>query len=31
LGFFVGQVMKMTQGQANPRLVNDILKKILDS
>ncbi len=29
-GFFVGQVMKMTKGQANPRMVNEILKKRLD-
>ena len=28
-GFFVGQVMKETQGKANPKSVNDILKKIL--
>jgi len=28
-GFFVGQVMKATQGKANPQLVNDLLKKIL--
>jgi aspartyl-tRNA(Asn)/glutamyl-tRNA(Gln) amidotransferase subunit B len=28
-GFFVGQVMKATQGKANPRLVNKILKKKL--
>jgi aspartyl-tRNA(Asn)/glutamyl-tRNA(Gln) amidotransferase subunit B len=28
-GFFVGQVMKATQGKANPQLVNDILKKLL--
>jgi aspartyl-tRNA(Asn)/glutamyl-tRNA(Gln) amidotransferase subunit B len=28
-GFFVGQVMKATQGKANPQLVNDILKKRL--
>ena len=28
-GFFVGQVMKATGGQANPGLVNDILKKKL--
>ena len=28
-GFFVGQVMKVTQGKANPGLVNDILKKKL--
>jgi aspartyl-tRNA(Asn)/glutamyl-tRNA(Gln) amidotransferase subunit B len=30
LGFFVGQVMKATRGQANPRAVNDLLKKALD-
>ena len=29
IGFFVGQVMKETQGKANPGLVNDILKKKL--
>ncbi len=29
IGFFVGQVMKETQGKANPRAVNDILKKKL--
>ena len=28
-GFFVGQVMKATQGQANPGLVNNILKEEL--
>jgi len=28
-GFFVGQVMKATQGKANPQLVNQILKKKL--
>jgi aspartyl-tRNA(Asn)/glutamyl-tRNA(Gln) amidotransferase subunit B len=28
-GFFVGQVMKATQGKANPQLINDLLKKIL--
>ena len=28
-GFFVGQVMKVTQGKANPRLVNELLKKKL--
>ncbi len=28
-GFFVGQVMKATQGKANPALVNDILKQKL--
>jgi aspartyl-tRNA(Asn)/glutamyl-tRNA(Gln) amidotransferase subunit B len=28
-GFFVGQVMKATQGKANPALVNELLKKKL--
>jgi aspartyl-tRNA(Asn)/glutamyl-tRNA(Gln) amidotransferase subunit B len=28
-GFFVGQIMKATQGKANPTLVNDLLKKAL--
>jgi aspartyl-tRNA(Asn)/glutamyl-tRNA(Gln) amidotransferase subunit B len=28
-GFFVGQVMKSTQGKANPQLVNNLLKKML--
>jgi aspartyl-tRNA(Asn)/glutamyl-tRNA(Gln) amidotransferase subunit B len=28
-GFFVGQAMKATQGKANPRLVNELLKKML--
>ncbi len=28
-GFFVGQVMKETQGKANPKLVNEILRKML--
>jgi aspartyl-tRNA(Asn)/glutamyl-tRNA(Gln) amidotransferase subunit B len=28
-GFFVGQVMKATQGKANPQLLNDLLKKML--
>jgi aspartyl-tRNA(Asn)/glutamyl-tRNA(Gln) amidotransferase subunit B len=28
-GFFVGQVMKVSGGKANPQLVNEILKKIL--
>ena len=31
LGFFVGQVMQATRGQANPKLVNEILKKKLAS
>jgi len=30
LGFFVGQVMKATQGKANPQQVNELLKKQLD-
>jgi aspartyl-tRNA(Asn)/glutamyl-tRNA(Gln) amidotransferase subunit B len=30
LGFFVGQVMKETQGKANPRLVNELLRAKLD-
>jgi len=29
LGWFVGQVMKATRGQANPQLVQDVLKKEL--
>jgi len=29
LGFFVGQVMKETKGQANPQVVNDLLRKKL--
>jgi aspartyl-tRNA(Asn)/glutamyl-tRNA(Gln) amidotransferase subunit B len=29
LGFFVGQVMKATQGKANPEVVNAVLKKLL--
>lgn len=29
-GFFVGQVMRATRGQANPKIVNDILKHKLD-
>jgi aspartyl-tRNA(Asn)/glutamyl-tRNA(Gln) amidotransferase subunit B len=28
-GFFVGQVMKATKGQANPALVNEVLQKKL--
>ena len=30
-GFLVGQVMKATQGKANPSLVNEILKKKLET
>ncbi len=29
LGFFVGQVMKATQGKANPKQVNELLRKAL--
>ena len=29
LGFFVGQVMKLSQGKANPGLVNKLLKENL--
>ncbi|MEZ5344335.1 MAG: Asp-tRNA(Asn)/Glu-tRNA(Gln) amidotransferase subunit GatB [Pyrinomonadaceae bacterium] len=29
LGFFVGQVMKASQGKANPQVVNEVLKKKL--
>lgn len=28
-GFFVGQIMKETKGKANPKLVNELLKKLL--
>lgn len=31
LGFLVGQVMKKTQGKANPRLVNETLTKLLNN
>jgi aspartyl-tRNA(Asn)/glutamyl-tRNA(Gln) amidotransferase subunit B len=31
VGFFVGQVMKASKGQANPQLVNELLAKKLDS
>jgi aspartyl-tRNA(Asn)/glutamyl-tRNA(Gln) amidotransferase subunit B len=30
LGFFVGQVMKASKGQANPQLVNELLARKLD-
>jgi aspartyl-tRNA(Asn)/glutamyl-tRNA(Gln) amidotransferase subunit B len=29
MGFFVGQVMKETKGKANPKIVNDLLRKKL--
>jgi aspartyl-tRNA(Asn)/glutamyl-tRNA(Gln) amidotransferase subunit B len=31
LGFFVGQVMKETRGKANPKVVNEILKRKLET
>ena len=31
LGFFVGRVMKDTKGKANPKLVNEIMKRQLDA
>ncbi len=31
LGFLVGQVMRVTRGQANPRLVNELLKAALEA
>ena len=31
IGFFVGQVMKLSKGQANPQLVNQLLAKKLES
>jgi Asp-tRNA(Asn)/Glu-tRNA(Gln) amidotransferase B subunit len=30
LGFLVGQVMKASQGKANPKQVNETLRKLLD-
>ena len=30
LGFFVGQVMKASKGQANPQLVNEVVAKKLE-
>jgi aspartyl-tRNA(Asn)/glutamyl-tRNA(Gln) amidotransferase subunit B len=30
-GFFVGQLMKMSQGKANPRLLNTLLKQRFDA
>jgi len=30
MGFFVGQVMKASKGQANPQLVNELLAKKLE-
>lgn len=31
MGFFVGQVMKETQGKANPKMVNELLRNKLDA
>jgi aspartyl-tRNA(Asn)/glutamyl-tRNA(Gln) amidotransferase subunit B len=31
LGFFVGQVMKQTEGRANPKLVNELLREKLNA
>lgn len=31
LGFLVGQVMRETQGKANPKMVNDLIKKMLEA
>ena len=30
VGYFVGQVMKLSKGQANPKMVNDLLAQALD-
>jgi len=30
LGFFVGQIMKKTQGKANPKMASDLVKKIIE-
>jgi aspartyl-tRNA(Asn)/glutamyl-tRNA(Gln) amidotransferase subunit B len=30
LGFFVGQIMKASKGQANPQLINQLLADKLD-
>ena len=31
LGYFVGQVMKMSKGKVNPKILNKILSKKLSS
>jgi len=31
MGFFVGQIMKASKGQANPQMVNELLAKKLES
>jgi aspartyl-tRNA(Asn)/glutamyl-tRNA(Gln) amidotransferase subunit B len=30
LGYFVGQMMKQTGGSANPAMVNEVLKRLLE-
>jgi Asp-tRNA(Asn)/Glu-tRNA(Gln) amidotransferase B subunit len=30
-GFFVGQLMKLTGGKANPQLASELLKSLLDA
>jgi aspartyl-tRNA(Asn)/glutamyl-tRNA(Gln) amidotransferase subunit B len=30
IGYFVGQVMKATKGAANPKMVNETLRRLLD-
>ncbi|MDK2924102.1 MAG: aspartyl-tRNA(Asn)/glutamyl-tRNA(Gln) amidotransferase subunit, partial [Pseudothermotoga sp.] len=30
ISFFVGQVMKQTRGTANPKIVNDVLRRLLE-
>jgi aspartyl-tRNA(Asn)/glutamyl-tRNA(Gln) amidotransferase subunit B len=30
IGFFVGQIMKASKGQANPQLINEVLVKKLE-
>jgi aspartyl-tRNA(Asn)/glutamyl-tRNA(Gln) amidotransferase subunit B len=30
IGFFVGQVMKLSKGQANPQMVNELVSKKLE-
>ena len=29
MGFFVGEIMKQTKGQANPKVVNQLLGRLL--
>jgi aspartyl-tRNA(Asn)/glutamyl-tRNA(Gln) amidotransferase subunit B len=30
IGFFVGQLMKASKGQGNPKLINELLEKKLE-